>query len=40
MHFWGGSLHVDNYEKKNIPYEPAYAQISMGVRDVECSVRK
>ena len=23
--FWQGSLHLNNYEKKNIPYEPAYA---------------
>ena len=27
--FWRGSLHLDNNEKKNIPYEPTYAQISM-----------
>ena len=29
VHFWRGSLHLDHHEKKNIPYEPTYAQISM-----------
>ena len=30
QHVFGeGSLYLDNYEKKNIPYEPTYAQISM-----------
>ena len=27
--FWRGSLHLDKHEKKNIPYEPTYAQICM-----------
>ena len=29
MCFQQRSLHPNNYEKKNIPHEPAYAQISM-----------
>ena len=29
QHVFGKSLHLNHYEKMNIPYEPTYAQVSM-----------